>query len=191
VPIDDPIALFSSLFEHASRTCAEPEAMVLSTVDPDGRPSARYVLLKGVDDRGFVFYTNIESRKAKGLAAHPYAALTFYWPPAIQVRIEGDVEPVSDADADAYFATRPRESQIGAWASLQSAGLASREELDARVHDVEGRFRDTAVMRPPFWSGFRVVARSIEFWTRDPARLHERIVYQRGRGGWTQSLLYP
>jgi len=191
VPIDDPIALFSSLFERASRACAEPEAMVLSTVDPDGRPSARYVLLKGVDDRGFVFYTNIESRKAKGLAAHPYAALTFYWPPATQVRIEGDVERVSDADADAYFATRPRESQIGAWASMQSAGLASRAELDARVHEVEDRFRDTAVTRPPFWSGFRVVARSIEFWTRDPVRLHERVVYEHGRGGWTQSLLYP
>jgi pyridoxamine 5'-phosphate oxidase len=191
VPIDDPISLFSSLFERASRDCAEPDAMVLSTVDPDGRPSARYVLLKGVDDRGFAFYTNLESRKAKGLAAHPYAALTFYWPPATQVRIEGDVEQVSDADADAYFATRPRESQIGAWASMQSAGLASRAELDARVHEIEDRFTGTAVTRPPFWSGFRVVARSIEFWTRDPARLHERVVYRRGDGQWTRSLVYP
>ncbi len=108
MPSDDPIAIFSSLFERASRDCAEPDAMVLSTVDPDGRPSARYVLLKGVDDRGFVFYTNVESRKAKALAAHPHAALTFYWPPATQVRIEGPVERVSDAEADAYFATRPR-----------------------------------------------------------------------------------
>jgi pyridoxamine 5'-phosphate oxidase len=191
VPIDDPIAMFSSLFERASRECAEADAMVLSTVDPDGRPSARYVLLKGVDDRGFVFYTNVESRKAKGLAGHPYAALTFYWPPATQVRIEGDVERVSDAEADAYFATRPRESQIGAWASMQSAALASRAELDARVHEVESRFQDAAVTRPPFWGGFRVVARSIEFWTRDPARLHERVVFRRGRGEWTRSLLYP
>ena len=165
--------------------------MVLSTVDPDGRPSARYVLLKGVDDRGFVFYTNLESRKARALAAHPYAALTFYWPPATQVRIEGDVERVSDADADAYFATRPRGSQIGAWASQQSAALASRAALDARVREVEDRFADAAVTRPPFWSGFRVVARSIEFWTRDPARLHERVVFQRGTGEWTRSLLFP
>jgi pyridoxamine 5'-phosphate oxidase len=192
VPIDDPIAIFTALFARAGRECAEPDAMVLSTVDPDGRPSARYVLLKGVDDRGFVFYTNLESRKAKGLAVHPYAALTFYWPPATQVRIEGDVEAVSDADADAYFATRPRQSQIGAWASMQSEGMASREELDARVHEVEGRFKGAAVTRPPFWSGFRVVARSIEFWTRDPARLHERVVFQRAGGGvWTRGLLYP
>ena len=191
MPGDDPIAIFSSLFERASRDCAEPDAMVLSTVDPDGRPSARYVLLKGVDDRGFVFYTNVESRKAKALAAHPEAALTFYWPPATQVRIEGSVERVSDAEADAYFATRPRESQIGAWASLQSAGLASRAALDARVLEVERRFEDAAVSRPPFWTGFRVVAHSIEFWTRDPARLHERVVYQRGSGEWTRSLLFP
>jgi pyridoxamine 5'-phosphate oxidase len=191
VSIDDPIAIFSSLFERASRECAEPDAMVLSTVDPDGRPSARYVLLKGVDDRGFVFYTNIDSRKAKGLAAHPYAALTFYWPPTTQVRIEGEVEPVPGADADAYFATRPRGSQIGAWASMQSAGMATRAELEARVHEVEVRFKDAAVTRPPFWGGFRVVARSIEFWTRDPARLHERVVYQRGNGPWTRALLYP
>ena len=191
MPSDDPIAIFSSLFEQASRECAEPDAMVLSTVDPDGRPSARYVLLKGVDDRGFVFYTNVESRKAKALAAHPHAALTFYWPPATQVRIEGSVERVSDAEADAYFATRPRGSQIGAWASLQSEGLASRAALDARVLEVEGRFKDAAVSRPPFWSGYRVVAQSIEFWTRDPARLHERVIYQRGSGEWTRSLLFP
>src|SRR5437762_4640284 len=120
MPVEDPIALFAALFERAGRECAEPDAMVLSTVDPDGRPSARYVLLKGVDECGFVFYTNLGSRKARALAAHPHAALTFYWPPlGKQVRVEGDVERVSDADADAYFVTRPRASQIGACASKQ------------------------------------------------------------------------
>jgi len=191
VAADDPIALFTALYERAARDVAEPEAMVLSTVDADGRPSGRYVLLKGVDDRGFVFYTNVESRKARAMAAHPYAALTFYWPPATQVRIEGDVERVSDADADAYFTTRPRLSQIGAWASQQSAELASRAALDARVSEIEGRFASGPVPRPPFWSGFRVVARSIEFWTRDPARLHERVLYQRIAGEWQRSLLFP
>jgi pyridoxamine 5'-phosphate oxidase len=189
--IDDPVAMFSALFEKAAHDCAEPDAMVLSTVGADGRPSARYVLLKGVDERGFAFYTNLESRKASDLAARPYAALTFYWPPATQVRVEGDVERVSDADADAYFATRPRGSQIGAWASRQSAELASREELDERVKAIEDRFAGEAVTRPPFWSGFRVVARSIEFWTRDPARLHERVHFRRDQGKWTRSLLYP
>jgi pyridoxamine 5'-phosphate oxidase len=183
--------MFSALFERAARDCAEPDAMVLSTVDPDGRPSARYVLLKGVDERGFVFYTNTESRKARALDAHPHAALTFYWPPATQVRIEGRVERVSDAEADAYFATRPRGSQIGAWASKQSAPLASRTALDERAAAIEARFKDQPVTRPSFWSGYRVVATTIEFWTRDPVRLHERVTFQRGPEGWTRSLLFP
>ena len=191
MPTDDPIAMFSALFEKAAHDCAEPDAMVLSTVGADGRPSGRYVLLKGVEKRGFVFYTNLESRKASDLAVRPYAALTFYWPPAIQVRVEGDVERVSDADADAYFATRPRGSQIGAWASQQSAELASRAELDERVKAIEDRFANRAVTRPPFWGGFRVVAQSIEFWTRDSARLHERVHFRRDQGTWTRSLLYP
>ena len=191
MPADDPFALFSTLFERASHDCSEPEAMVLSTVDPDGRPSARYVLLKGVDARGFVFYTNLESRKAVALAARPHAALTFYWPPQMQVRIEGDVERVSDAEADAYFATRVRASQIGAWASLQSAPLASRDELDERIREIEARFAGTVVTRPPFWSGYRVVPAAIEFWTRDVARLHERVLFRRSSGGWSRSLLFP
>ena len=188
---DDPIAIFQARYERAARAHAEPDAMVLSTVDADGRPSARYVLLKGVDDRGFVFYTNLESRKARALAAHPHAALTFYWPPDTQVRIEGDVERVSDEEADAYYATRPRASQIGAWASPQSEPLASRAALEERVAAINARFGAAPVARPPYWSGYRVVPRSIEFWTRDPARLHDRVVYQRAGAGWTRSLLAP
>src|SRR5689334_9204776 len=160
--------------------------MVLSTVDPDGRPSGRYVLLKAVD-HGFVFYTNLDSRKARALGANPFASLCFYWPPLDkQVRVEGRVERVTDDDADAYFATRPRESQIGAWASQQSAVLESPQLLAGRVAEIEERFRNGAVSRPPFWSGFRVVATSIEFWTRDPARLHARERFDRQGDQWTR-----
>ena len=165
--------------------------MVLSTVDPDGRPSARYVLLKEVDARGFVFYTNMESRKAKALAAHPHAALTFYWPPQTQVRIEGSVERVTDAEADAYFATRPRESQIGAWASQQSAPLASRAALDERIPRDRRRFAGKVVTRPPVLERLPGRRASIEFWTRDVARLHERVAFQRVNGAWTRALLFP
>jgi pyridoxamine 5'-phosphate oxidase len=192
MPVEDPIAIFSDLFERAARVCPEPDAMVLSTVDGEGRPSGRYMLLKGVDHRGFVFYTNLESRKARALAANPHAALTFYWAPLEkQVRIEGRVARVSDAEADAYFATRPREFQIGAWASTQSATLASRESLDQRVREARDRFEGGAVSRPPFWTGIRVIPQSIEFWTRDPARLHERIVFERQHGDWVRTLLFP
>jgi pyridoxamine 5'-phosphate oxidase len=188
---EDPIRLFSDLYEQAGRSCAEPDAMVLSTVDADGRPSGRYVLLKKVDERGFVFYTSLGSRKARALEANPYAALTFYWPPETQVRVEGRVERVSDADADAYFATRPREFQVGAWASKQSEVLNSRATLDQRVHEARDRFEGTTVSRPPFWTGFRVVPHSIEFWARDPHRLHERTRYERRDGAWARALLFP
>jgi pyridoxamine 5'-phosphate oxidase len=188
---DDPIALFSELFARAEKIHPEANAMVLSTVDADGRPSGRYVLLKAVDDRGFVFYTNLGSRKSRALAANPAAALTFYWPPDTQVRVEGRIERVADADADAYFATRPREFQIGAWASAQSDPLASRAALNARVVDATSRFEGKSVSRPPFWGGYRVVPQAIEVWTRDPHRLHERMLFERRDGAWTRSLLYP
>lgn len=187
----DPLERFRELFERAAQTRTEPDAMVLSTVDADGRPSGRYVLLKAVDARGFVFYTNLRSRKARALAANPLASLCFYWPPDHQVRIEGRAEAVSDAEADAYFATRPRPFQVGAWASEQSAVVASRAVLDARVIEADARFKDRVVPRPPFWSGFRVVPDAIEFWLRDPARLHVRERYERSATGWTVSTLYP
>jgi pyridoxamine 5'-phosphate oxidase len=191
--IDDPIAMFAELFAQAKASgLEEPEAMVLSTVDENGRPSSRYVLLKELDAHGFVFYTNLESRKARALTANPYAALCFYWPPLDkQVRIEGDVERVSDADADAYFATRPRESQLGAWASKQSAALDSRELLERQFEGVRARFEGRPVTRPPFWSGFRVVPSAIEFWTRHAARLHDRARFTRNDGRWVRTLLYP
>jgi pyridoxamine 5'-phosphate oxidase len=189
---DDPIAMFTELFKQAQNSgLEEPEAMVLSTVDQDGRPSSRYVLLKEVDALGFVFYTNLESRKARALAANPYAALCFYWPPAIQVRIEGDVERVADTDADAYFATRPRESQLGAWASKQSAELDSRAALERQFEEARARFEGRAVTRPPYWSGYRVVPEAIEFWTRHAARLHDRARFTLENGQWRRTLLYP
>jgi len=189
---DDPIEIFRALFERATQACIEPDAMVLATVDADGRPSARHVLLKALDPRGFVFYTNLESRKARAIAAHPFASLCFYWAALEkQVRIEGTVERVSDGDADAYFATRPRESQIGAWASDQSATLASRAVLEQRIAEARARFDGQVVSRPPFWSGFRVVPLSIEFWTRDLSRLHERERYTREGERWIRTLLYP
>jgi pyridoxamine 5'-phosphate oxidase len=188
----DPIAYFSMLFARAAETLAEPDAMVLSTVDGDGRPSGRYVLLKKVDANGFVFFTNLGSRKARALAAHPFAALTFYWPPESQVRIEGAVVPVTDAEADAYFATRPREFQIGAWASSQSDALESRAALDARVLAAAAKFAAGApVARPAFWSGYRVVPDRLEFWTRDPHRLHDRVLFERRGDAWVKSLLFP
>jgi pyridoxamine 5'-phosphate oxidase len=189
---DNPIEIFRELFAKAAQVCPEPDAMVLSTVDADGTPSGRYVLLKAFDERGFVFYTNLESRKARALAANPRGALCFYWAPIEkQIRIEGIIERVDDAEADAYFASRPRASQIGAWASAQSTALASRAALEERVAAIQARFEGAAVTRPPFWSGFRLVPSSLEFWTRDPARLHVRHRYDRVDGRWVQTMLAP
>ena len=191
----DALNTFTDLLEQAKRSPdPEPTAMTVATVGRDGRPAARTVLLKAFDERGFVFFTNFSSRKGRQLAANPQAALLFHWKhlrEGVQVKIEGTVEPVSAAEAYAYFASRPRGSQIGAWASLQSQPLASRELFDRRVADVEKRYEGQDVPRPPHWSGFRVVPERIEFWYGAQFRLHERQCYERIDGAWTQAMLYP
>jgi len=166
--------------------------MTLSTATRDGVPSARIVLLKGVDANGFAFYTDYRSRKGAELAENPLAALTFLWKEIErQVRITGSVSRVSTQESDAYFRTRPLGSRLGAWASHQSAVLASREELEARVQDVIGRFPDGGVPLPPHWGGFRVAPDEIEFWQGRPDRLHDRLLYRRGERGWEISRLSP
>lgn len=192
--LNDPIARFDAALHNAeARKMPQANAMALATVDDSGRPSVRMVLLKGTDQRGFVFYTNLGSRKARELAANPVASLCFHWAELEeQVRVEGDVVPVSDEEADAYFASRNRGSQIGAWASKQSQPLGSRSELEKALADVEARFAGQPVTRPPFWSGFLVKPRVIEFWYGRPDRLHERVVYTRAAdGSWSTQALYP
>jgi pyridoxamine 5'-phosphate oxidase len=192
----DPIARFMELLDRARRTpaIAEPTGMTLSTVGADGKPSARIVLLKGIDAQGLVFYTNTRSRKGRDIAAHPCVSLTFWWPQLeSQIRFEGDAVRVPDAEADAYFASRPRNSQLGAWASDQSAPLRSREELEARYAELERRYDGKTVPRPPHWSGYRVAPLAVEFWRNRPGRLHERDLYARASVGapWTLTLLNP
>ena len=182
------------LAEAQASTDPEPTAMTVATVGKGGRPSARTVLLKGLDERGFVFYTNFDSCKGRQLAANPQAALLFHWKmirEGVQVKIEGSVEPVTAAEADAYFTSRPRPSQIGAWASLQSQTLPSREEFERRIDEMEKRFEDQPVPRPPHWSGFRIVPEMVEFWYGARYRLHERQRYERINGEWNQRMLYP
>lgn len=178
--------------EAAAREAADPTAMTLATASPDGVPSARMVLLKAADARGLVFYSNAESRKGEELAANPRAALVFYWPTiGRQVRIEGRVERVTDAEADAYFATRARISRLGAWVSDQSRPLADNAELERRLADMEARFPGEDIPRPPHWGGWRVVPERIEFWRDMPYRLHERTLFTREGERWTAGKLYP
>jgi pyridoxamine 5'-phosphate oxidase len=189
---DWPLRRFEEwMGEAAASEPNDPNAMTLATADAQGRPSARIVLLKGVDARGFVFYSNAESRKGGELAANPRVALLFHWKTlARQVRVEGEASPVSDAEADAYFASRGRLSQLGAWASEQSRPLADRGALLARIEALEARYPGE-VPRPPHWRGWRVAPVRIEFWRDRPGRLHEREVFVREREAWTSQLLFP
>ncbi len=192
----EALATFDRLFDTA-QAAGEPDrtAMVVATAALDARPSARTVLLKDHDAHGFVFYTHLDGRKGRELQANPGAALLFHWPrveAGVQVRIEGKVEIIADAEADAYFATRPRGSQLGAWASKQSETLASRDAFEARMARAEAEFAGREVPRPPRWTGFRVRPDSIEFWYGADFRLHERQLYERDATGvWTRRMLYP
>ncbi len=169
-----------------------PDAAALATVGSDGMPSVRMVLLKGADERGFVFYTNLASLKGEQLLANPKAALCVYWKSlGRQVRVEGETQQVSDEEADAYFATRPRQSQLGAWASKQSRPLESRHALEKRVAQVAAKYPFGRIPRPPDWSGFRLRAQGIEFWREGRFRLHDRLLYLREAGGWSTRRLYP
>jgi pyridoxamine 5'-phosphate oxidase len=192
--MNDPFSLFDAWFAEARRgEPNDPEAMAVATVGADGQPSVRMVLLKGHGPDGFVFYTNQESRKGVELATNPRAALLFHWKSLRrQVRIEGPVAPVSDTEADAYFATRGRDSQLGAWASDQSRPLARRDAFEARYEEMRVRFEGGDVPRPPHWSGYRVTPERIEFWADRAHRLHERRLFVAdGASGWSEGLLFP
>jgi pyridoxamine 5'-phosphate oxidase len=190
---DDPVEQFRRWFEQAvSAQLPEPNAMTLATCTPDGRPSARIVLLKGYNGNGFTFFTSYEGRKAKELDSNPRAALVFYWPELErQIRIEGNIERTSSEESDAYFATRPRNSQLGAWASSQSSVVASREVLERRWAELQARYANQPVPRPPHWGGYRLIPTVFEFWQGRPSRLHDRLRYRRSPTGWVRERLSP
>ena len=190
---DDPHVLFDAWYEEAKASEPnDPDAVALATADVEGRPSVRMVLMKGHDERGWVIYSNRESRKAGELAANPRAALLFHWKSLRrQVRVEGQVSLVSDAESDAYFASRGRDSRLGAWASDQSRPLDSRETFTERVEAMRRRFEGQDVPRPPNWGGYRIAPETIEFWRDREHRLHERRLFTRNGDGWTEGLLFP
>jgi pyridoxamine 5'-phosphate oxidase len=189
----EPFGTFAQWFAEAGTTEPnDPNAMILATATAAGKPSARTVLLKAWDERGFVFYTNLDSRKSQELKENPNAALLFYWKILHrQIRIEGTISLVDNAQADAYYASRPRGSRIGAWASAQSRPLADRETFDRAIQATETRFPDDAIPRPPFWSGWRLTPDYFEFWQDQQYRLHDRLTYTRTNDGWVPGRLYP
>jgi pyridoxamine 5'-phosphate oxidase len=191
--VSDPLEQFRHWYEYAvAAGLPEPEAMALATATPDGAPSVRFVLLKGIDERGVEFYTNYESRKGRELAANPRAALAVLWKPLQrQVRLEGPVERVPDEQSDAYFESRPRGSRIGAWASRQGTVLADRRSLEARFDQLEAEWRTREIPRPPYWGGYLLRPEAVEFWEGRPSRLHDRIHYLREDGGWRAERLSP
>jgi len=190
--VSDPIEQYQRAAARAQAQGIDTAPAALATADSSGAPSLRVILVRGVDARGFVFYTNYGSRKARELTANPRAALCQHWPSLEeQIRVEGRVELVDPAESDAYFSGRPRNHQIGAWASDQSATLESAAQLEARIADVETRYADGQIPRPPFWGGFRIVPVTMEFWYGRPGRLHERLLYEQTDGAWTTRRLYP
>jgi len=191
-PEKDPIDQYLRAAARAAGSGVDTAPAALATADRSARPSVRIVLLRGVDRRGFVFYTNYASRKARELTENAQASLCQHWPSLEeQIRVEGAVELADPAESDAYFAGRPRESQIGAWASDQSADLESRAVLEARIAEIEARYAGVSVPRPPFWGGFRIVPDRVEFWYGRPGRLHDRLLYQRTANAWSTSYLFP